>query len=149
MAAKKKTAKKKTAKKKTAARMAPRRADYGAPIGHFIDKQPPHLRVILEELRMLVEEVAPEAEASLKWGMPFFCIGGHMMCAIGGHKAHVNLIMVAPPKGFDDPDGRLAGDGKGGRHLKLRSLDELPRAAVRRWLRVALKHAHATVRARQ
>ena len=35
-------------------------------------------------------------------------------------------------------EGRLEGDGKTGRHIKLRSLDELPREAVRGWLRAAV-----------
>jgi hypothetical protein len=59
------------------------------------------------------------------------------MCALAGFKAHVNLILSGPPGTFADPDGILEGDGKTGRHLKLRSLDELPRAAVRGWLRTA------------
>jgi hypothetical protein len=41
------------------------------------------------------------------------------------------------PGAFADPGGRLAGEGKTGRHLKLTSLEELPREAVRGWLRAA------------
>ena len=88
----------------------PARADFGAPIDGFFDRQPAQLRAILDELRRLVEEVAPDATASLKWGMPFYAVNGTMM---------------------------LAGEGKSGRHLKLVSLADLPRAAVRGWLRVA------------
>jgi hypothetical protein len=69
--------------------------------------------------------------------MPFYTVGGHMMCALAGFKAHVNLILSGPPGAFADPDGMLEGDAKGGRHLKLRSLDDLPRAAIRGWLRTA------------
>jgi len=47
-----------------------RRADYGAPIQAFFDKQPPALRVIVNELRALIEAAAPHATASIKWGMP-------------------------------------------------------------------------------
>jgi hypothetical protein len=118
-------------------RWAGERADYGQPIDGFFARQPPQLRPILEALRELVEAAAPEAASSTKWGMPFYTIGGEMFCALGAHKAHVNLIMVGPPDGFADPKGRLEGSGRGGRHLKLASLDELPRAAVRGWLRTA------------
>src|SRR6266849_3515648 len=52
------------AKKSTAPKFAPR-ADFGAPIEGFFAKQPAHLRSILEELRKLVEEAAPEAQSSL------------------------------------------------------------------------------------
>ena len=60
-----------------------------------------------------------------------------MMCALGAHRSHVNLVLAGPPAAFADPAKRLAGAGKTGRHLKLRSLDELPRASVRGWLRTA------------
>jgi hypothetical protein len=69
--------------------------------------------------------------------MPFFSIDGRMVCALGGHAAHVNLILWGPPAAFTDPEGRLVGSGKTGRHLKLTSLEELPGAAVRGWLRTA------------
>jgi hypothetical protein len=127
---------------KTNARERPAsRADFGAPIDAFFAKQPTHLRAILEELRTLVEEAAPDATSSIKWGMPFYTLGGEMMCALGAHKAHVNLILAGPPDAFVDPKGRLEGEGKSGKHLKLTSLDELPKAAVRAWLRTAARIA--------
>jgi hypothetical protein len=139
------TARKSAPAKKSAPAMsgktAPRRVDFGAPIDAFFVKQPPHLRVVLEELRSLVEEAAPDATASIKWGMPNFAIGRTMMCALAGFKSHVNLIVAGPPDAFRDPDGLLEGDGKTGRHLKLRALDELPRPAVQGWLRVAAQIA--------
>ena len=132
----KKTAKK-TAKKPAAAKKMGPRADYGAPVVGFFAKQPPHLRAILEALRELVEEAAPDSVASLKWGVPFYTLDGSTMCALAGFKSHVNLILSGPPGTFADPDGLLEGDGKTGRHLKVRALDDLPRNAVRGWLRVA------------
>jgi hypothetical protein len=122
---------------------APRRADYGAPVDGFFDKKPPALRAILVELRALVEQAAPRATATLKWGMPFYTLDGAMLCALAAHKAHVNLILAGPPGSFDDPEGRLSGGGKTGRHLKLTSVAELPRASVRRWLRAAVAVARA------
>ena len=132
---------KKAIVKKSVVRKPAPRADLGAPIDGFFVKQPPHLRPILEALRALVDEAAPEAEASIKWGMPFFTLGGVTVCALAGFKAHVNLILSGPPGIFADSAGLLEGDGKTGRHLKLRTLDELPRDDVRRWLRTAAEHA--------
>lgn len=125
------------ARPKAAKKALKKRADFGAPIDGFFAKQPAHLRPILEELRKMVEKAAPDADSSLKWGMPFFSVGGAMMCALGGHKSHVNLILSGPPGAFADPEGRLSGSAKTGRHLKLTALDELPRNAVRGWLRTA------------
>lgn len=135
-----KTAKQASAKP-AAARSAAKRADFGAPIAGFFAKQPPPLRPIVDALRALIEEAAPEASSSLKWGMPVYEIGGAMMCAVGAHKAHVNLIMAGPPDAFPDPGGRLSGAGKTGRHLKLTKLEDLPRTAVKAWLRKAAELA--------
>ena len=129
--------------RKRSPKRAPPRADLGAPIDGYLRKQPPHLRAILEALRTLIEAVAPDATASLKWGQPFFTIDGAMMCALGGHKAHVSLVLVGPVADFRDPDGRLGGAGKGNRTLKLKALDELPRAAVRGWLKVSAAYARS------
>ena len=63
------------------------------------------------------------------------------MCALGAHKSHVNLIVSGPPDAFADPGGRLSGEGKTGKHLKLTSLAELPRESVRGWLRTAAELA--------
>ncbi len=119
------------------------RTDFGKPIDSFFDKQPGHLRAILLELRAMVDKTAPDATASIKWGMPFFQLGGNMFVALGAHKAHVNLILAGPPGAFKDPRGLLTGDGKTGRHLRLAALSELPRSDVQSWLKTAAAIARA------
>ena len=138
-AAKQLAAKKPVAKKPVAAaaKKPVPRGDFGAPIAGFFTKQPKSLRPLLEELRDLVHEVVPDAESSIKWGMPFFTIDGTMMCALAGHKSHVNLILSGPPGTYADPDNRLIGAAKTGRHLKLTATDKVPREAVRGWLATA------------
>lgn len=133
----KKVATKKPAAKKVPQKKVTARADLGAPIDGFFAKQPPAMRAILDELRALVESVAPNAESSLKWGMPFYTLNGQMMCALGGHKAHVNLILSGPPDSFTDPKGLLEGAGKTGRHLKVTDAKSIPKAEVRAWLKTA------------
>jgi hypothetical protein len=139
MAAVKKAAHSK--KKPTGPKVFGPRPDLGAPVDGFFAKQPPRLRSILDQLREMAETAAPEATASIKWGMPFYAIGGTTMCAMAGFKAHVNLILPGPPGTYADPDGRLEGEGKTGQHLKVRSIDELPRAAVKRWMATAAARA--------
>jgi hypothetical protein len=131
---------KRVSKSRAPAKHRPR-ADRGAPIDGFFARQPAALRPILVGLRELVEETAPDAEAAIKWGIPFFSINGATMCGLGGHKAHVNLILPGPPGTYPDPAGLLSGDGKTGRHLRLTATDEIPRAAVRGWLRTAAARA--------
>ncbi len=121
--------------------MNPRRKDLGAPVDGFFAKQPAHLKPITDALRKLVAEAAPKATGSIKWGMPFYELDGVMMCAIGAHKKHVNLILPGDP---DDPDGLLEGEGKTGKHLKLTSIDELPRAQVKKWLKAVSRRSRST-----
>ena len=133
----------KKAGKKVAARPGPR-ADLGAPVDGFFLKQPPALRAILSELRQLVEQEVPRAESAIKWGNPFYTLGGATLCALSAHKSHVNLILAGPPGSFDDPHGRLTGEGKRGRHLKLTSAQQIPHDEVRGWLRKAAAIAAAS-----
>jgi hypothetical protein len=133
----------KTPAAKTPAQKWRRRADLGAPVDGFFARQPPALRAILEALREEIGRAAPGAVAAIKWGMPMYTLDGVMMCALGAHKAHVNLILAGPPGTFADPDGLLTGDGKTGKHLKLRALADVPRAAVRKWLATAASTARA------
>ena len=145
-ATKKKTAKKAPAKKKAAATKKPlpkatkkytARKDLGSPIASFFAKAPANTRPILEALRDLVEETVPSAVSSIKWGMPFYTLNGNMMCAIGGHKSHVNLILSGPPGTFADPGNKLEGNGKTGRHLKLTRPSEIDKPQIKAWLKTA------------
>ena len=133
-----------TPKKKSAAparKPAPRK-DFGQPIDGFFARQPQPQRAILEALRELVEGVVPDAQASIKWGMPFYTLDGQMMVALGSHKAHVNLILHGPSEAYADPKKILTGNSANGRHLMLRTLEELPPAAtVKGWLKTAAKIA--------
>ena len=89
--------------------MNTRRKDLGAPVDGFFARQPAHLKPITDALRKLVAEAAPKATGAIKWGMPFYELDGVMLCAIGAHKKHVNLILPGAP---DDPGGLLEGEGK-------------------------------------
>lgn len=141
-------AKKTPARRTTRAASAPasassgQRADFGAPVDRFFAKQPAHIQPITNTLRALVEEAARDATAVIKWGVPVYEIGGKMMCSISAHKAHVNLVLWGKPSAFPDPRGKLSG-AKSGRHLKVTSVDEIPRADARRWLKAAAELARA------
>lgn len=138
-------AKKAAPGKKAAApkKMAGPRADFGASIDSFFARPDLPLRDVLVEVRALVEQTVPDAVPALKWGQPFYTLEGQMLCGVAGHKAHVNLIFAGPPGTFADPGGLLAGEGQTGRRLTLRSVDDLPVAAVKGWLKAAATLARA------
>jgi hypothetical protein len=114
------------------------RRDLGKPVDGFFAKVKEPLRAVVDELRTMIQRAAPDARASIKWGMPFYEIDGNTVCAVAVHKAHVNLILAGPPGTFSDPDGLLSGEGKTGRHLKVTSASALPRDSVRKWLATAV-----------
>ncbi len=120
-------------------RRAGQRADFGAPIEDFFEKQPPAIRAILDELYSLILCAAPDLQSSIKWGNPFFTVGGKMVCALTAHKAHVNLVLSGPADAFRDPEHRLAGTSASGRHLKVERVSEIPRDSVLEWVQTAAK----------
>jgi hypothetical protein len=131
---------KKPPAKKPAKKPAPRK-DFGKPVAAFFAAAPAATKPMLDAFRTLVEEAAPDATSSLKWGMPFYEIGGNMVAAIGGHKAHVNLILPGSPSAYADPNHLLEGEGKTGRHLRVSSASAIPTAQVRAWLKTAVARA--------
>lgn len=144
---KKKAPAREMAKKLAGQKHALQRADYGLPVAGFFAKQPSPQREILAELRKVIESAAPEAQGALKWGQPVYSLEGQMMIALSSHKAHVNLILVGSPDKFVDPEGRLAGEGKGGRHLKVTRIEDLPPTAVlRSWVQTSVDAARQAAR---
>jgi hypothetical protein len=122
-------------------RPAPRRADYGAAVDGFFAKKTGPIGEILTELRTLIESVVPEAAPSLKWGMPFYTLGGEIVCGLGAHKAHVNLILSGPENIFVDPKGLLEGDGKTGRRLRVTAARDIPKKEAESWIVAAARNA--------
>lgn len=100
------------------------------------------MQPVLRKLRAMIEKVLPNAASSLKWGMPFYSINNAMVCGLGAHKAHVNVILAGPASIFVDTKGVLEGDGATGRRLVVRSENDLPDAkTLQTWLTAAAKFA--------
>ena len=126
------------ARKAAPKKHAMQRADYGKPVAEFFAKLTSPMREIALAFRDLATAAAPGAGSQLKWGMPFYAIGEDMVCAIGVHAGHVNLILPGPPGTYRDPKGLLAGEGKTGKHYKVTALADLDRAQVASWLATAV-----------
>ena len=136
-AAAKKIAVKKTVKK-SAPTMAAKRKDLGAPVGSYYAQQPPEKRVLLEKLRALVEKGVPGADASIKWGVPFYQKDGRNVCSIAAFKEHVGINFFASPDVLVDPGKKLEGGGKSMRMLKVRRAEDVDSASILRWLKATV-----------
>ena len=137
----KKSAHKKTAPSKSAPKMAAKRDDFGASTDRYFAEQPPEKRVLLEKLRALVAKGVPGADATIKWGVPFYQKNGKNVCAISAFKEHVGINFFAPPSVLVDPKKKLEGGGKSMRMLKVRSASDIDSASIQRWLKATVAQA--------
>jgi hypothetical protein len=104
----------------------------------YFAQQPADKRALLEKLRTLVAKGAPDATASIKWGVPIYQRNGRNICALATFKDHVGLNFFAPPKVLIDPKKKLEGGGKTSRMLKVRSAADIDSASILRWLKAAV-----------
>jgi len=61
-----------------------------ATIPEYISQFPEHVRGILEELRRVISESAPEAEEAISWGMPTFRLHGNLV-HFAAYKHHIGF----------------------------------------------------------
>jgi hypothetical protein len=57
----------------------------------YIARAAPFARPILEHARAIVHEACPDAEETIKWGMPSFTYGGGILCGMAAFKAHASF----------------------------------------------------------
>lgn len=134
----KKAAPEKPTKLEATPKKAARRDDYDEPIGPWFDQWPPEKRVLLQQLRRLVEKTVPQARSGLKWGVPFWTLDGKQLCDLVALKHEVALGIFAPPEVFDDPQGQLSGTSNEYRVLKVDDGGEIDEASVKGWLQAAV-----------
>lgn len=90
-------------------------------IDAYIAAQADFARPILEHLRQVVRAAAPDAEETIKWGMPHFTVGGRILAALGGFKAHAVFVL---PKAKGEAGG--AEEKAMGQFGRLKSIADLP-----------------------
>ena len=96
-------------------------------IDAYIDKKADFAKPILKHLRELVHKVCPDAEETIKWGMPFFDYKGSVLCAISAFKEHCSF-MFWKAKLMKDPEGilQVAERHAMGNFDRITSLKDLP-----------------------
>src|SRR5687767_12399671 len=119
-------------------KVMPARKDFGASTDAYYAAQPPEKRALLEKLRALVLKVVPDAESSIKWGVPFYARNRKSVCAIAAFKEHVGINFFAPPSVLADPGKKLEGGGKSMRMLKVRTQKDIDAASITRWLKATV-----------
>ena len=105
-------------------------ADYVGKAGKFED--------VIKALRALVKKSVTGVEEYVNpWKIPSFDSNGPLCCFIVG-KEHVTFALMRGAA-LPDPQNLLEGTGKGVRHVKLRSVDDVKKPAVKKLVVEAAK----------
>lgn len=116
-----------------------KRADFDSNPDDYFASQSGRVAHLVQELRSLIQEAAPRAKETIKWGMPVY--EGHgLICAIRPSKEYVALQFYSSGTNLEDPDGLLEGTGKKMRHVKIRSKRDIRKKLFTSWIKQAARH---------
>jgi hypothetical protein len=88
-------------------------------------------------IRQIVREAAPRASEAWKWGQPVYEENGPLAW-IKAYKSYINFGFWRGSQ-LSDPQGLLQGDGDRMRHVKIASLADLNRPALKRFVKEAAR----------
>jgi uncharacterized protein YdhG (YjbR/CyaY superfamily) len=75
-------------------------------VDEYIRDFPPDVQKILEKMRQIVREVAPEAAESISYGMPAFKLNGKPLVYFAGFAKHIGFYPI--PTGIEAFSKELA-----------------------------------------
>ncbi len=109
-------------------------------IDDYIERAAPFAQPILAHLRAAVHAACPEAQETIKWRMPFFMHGEHILGHMAAFKQHCSFGLWKGRGGVQEPE---AGKGRGqfGRLTAVKDLP--PRRELVRTLRDAVAQIDA------
>lgn len=101
----------------------------------LVREQSPAVREVHERLHRLLHELFPDAVEQVDLPDRVLAFGRtermrDLWFALIAHKAHVN-VQLADGLDLDDPDGLVEGTGKRIRHMKVRTVEDAERPALR------------------
>ena len=97
----------------------------------------PQYRPIVEELRKLIRQMAPQAKEVMSYGIPNYR-GKHGVAVISPAKTYITLAFSRGAE-FEDKYGLLEGVGKVSKNLRFRDMKDINEAALRYYIQLALK----------
>jgi len=106
-------------------------------VTRFIESTAPQQREIMNSLRRLVNQVAPETVEQMKWGHPVYTLHG-LLCYFSPAQEYVTFGFFNGSR-LPDPENILQGNGKKLRHVKIYSKEEIPMKQIEQLLRAAVQ----------
>jgi len=83
-----------------------KKTSHPATIDEYIAQYPQDVQIIMNKLRAVIKETAPEAQERISYGMPGFYLHG-MLVWFGGHKNHIGFYPTG--EGVEAFQNQLAG----------------------------------------
>ena len=114
-----------------------------ASVDEYIDLLGTPPKDIAVQLRAIVRTHYPHLREDIKWHVPVYSLGTTPIVSIEGFKAHVNLKFFRGAE-LRDRWNILEGTGKGVRHVKFRSTEDVDEEKIRELIDQALEQATAT-----
>ncbi|HEX8262575.1 MAG TPA: YdeI/OmpD-associated family protein [Allosphingosinicella sp.] len=108
-------------------------------IDAYIARQADFARPILDHLRAAVHSACPEAEETLKWGMPHFLYKGQLLAGMAAFKAHATFGFWRAKEVLGETGAEREAMGQFGRLTSVSDLppDDVLAALVRQAMAVA------------
>lgn len=75
-------------------------------VGEYISTFPPNVRVVLENVRQVIQKAAPDANETMSYGIPTFDLNGKHLVFFAGWKRHISVYPL--PAGDEAFQQRIA-----------------------------------------
>lgn len=98
---------------------------------------------LVQAVRALVRATLRNVEEEVKYGGILFSSDGVPFGGVFAYRQHVS-VEFGVGAAIADPHGHLEGQGKGRRHIKLRTIDDLATRKLAEYLPLALRAAGGT-----
>jgi len=82
-------------------------------VDEYIAGFPENIQAILEQVRTVIKQAAPQATESISWEMPAYKLNGKPLVYFAGHKKHVGFYPI--PSGIEAFKNELAEYGQSGK----------------------------------
>lgn len=105
-------------------------------VDKLISKFDPKRKKLVEVLQKIVKKAIPQASEVVKWGKPTYVIGKKNIAWILPYKNHVDLGFF---QGARLKSPLLEGTGKGLRHIKIRTVEDIKETEFAKLLKVTSK----------
>ena len=83
-------------------------------VDEYISGFPENIQILLEQIRTVIKQTAPQATESISWEMPAYKLNGKPLVFFAGHKKHVGFYPIPSSiTAFKDELAEYGQSGKG------------------------------------